>query len=119
MTLATRPRPTVNHRKRQAQHHRHSKDYLRTYWPYLPMLLIVCAGLLVNTMWPRGNVLGSQSDFTSSSLLSDTNAQRANDEETALSLNPQLSSAAQAKADDMVRSDYWAHTSPSGKTPWT
>lgn len=119
MTLATRPRPNTNHRKRQAQHHRHSKDYLRTYWPYLPMLLIVAAGILVNSTWPRGDVLGSQSDFTATTLLKDTNTRRAKSSETALSLNPQLTNAAQAKADDMVRSDYWSHTSPSGKTPWT
>ena len=31
----------------------------------------------------------------------------------------QLTQAAQAKADDMVRRRYFAHSSPDGKTPWT
>ncbi len=48
MALATRPAPNAHHRKRHAQHHRHSKGYLRTYWPYLPMLAIVGVGAAVN-----------------------------------------------------------------------
>jgi hypothetical protein len=48
MALATRPKPAVHHRKRQAQHHRHSKTYVKAYWPYLPMLAIVGAGAIVN-----------------------------------------------------------------------
>lgn len=119
MTLAARPTPNTHHRKRQAEHHRHSKDYLRTYWPYLPMLVIVGLGILVNSMWSRGNVLGSQTDFSAVSLLSDTNMQRAKNGEQPLAINTDLSSAAQAKADDMVQGGYWSHTSPSGKTPWT
>ena len=48
MALATKPRPTTHHKKRQAHHHRHSPGYLKTYWPYLPMLAIVGAGVAVN-----------------------------------------------------------------------
>jgi hypothetical protein len=51
MALATRPKPTVHHKKRQAGHHRHSKHYLRPYWPYLPMLAIIGAGAYVNKLW--------------------------------------------------------------------
>lgn len=32
--------------------------------------------------------------------------------------NRQLTQAAQARADDMARRGYFAHTSPKGKTPW-
>lgn len=118
MALATRPRPKAHELKRQGGHHRHSKRYLNSYWPYLPMLLIVGLGLLVNSAWSSRGVLGVKSDFSASSLLHDTNAQRAGAGEQALTLNGDLSAAAQAKADDMVRSNYWAHTSPTGKTPW-
>lgn len=52
MALATRPKPSVSHRKRQAQHHRHTKPYLKTYWPYLPMLAIIGLGYLANNYWP-------------------------------------------------------------------
>ncbi len=54
MALATRPKSTVHHKKRQAQHHRHSKTYVRAYWPYLPMLAIVGAGAVVNKLWAGG-----------------------------------------------------------------
>lgn len=119
MALATRSKPPAHTRKRQGDHHRHTKHYLKSYWPYLPMLLIVGLGLLVNSAWAgAGDVLGSQTGFTSSSLLADTNAARARQGEAALALNEELNAAAQAKAEDMVRSNYWAHTSPAGKTPW-
>jgi uncharacterized protein YkwD len=119
MALATRPKPKVQHKKRNAQHHRQTRHYMKTYWPYLPMLLIVGVGLAINSTWPHGTVLGVQADFSSSTLLNDTNNQRTADHEAALTLDPLLAKAAQAKAEDMVTQNYWAHTSPSGKTPWT
>jgi len=51
MALATRPKPTVSHKKRRGSHHRHNQHYLKPYWPYLPMLVIIGAGLLVNSIW--------------------------------------------------------------------
>lgn len=119
MSIATRPRPQAHQRKRHAGHHRHTRRYLSPYRPYLPMLLIVGLGLLVNSVWSGGGVLGSSSDFSAASLLVDTNSERARLGVTALSLDPRLSAAAQAKAEDMVRSDYWAHDSPGGRTPWS
>ncbi|HEX5744482.1 MAG TPA: CAP domain-containing protein [Candidatus Saccharimonadales bacterium] len=83
------------------------------------MLLIVFMGLLVNSVWSGKGVLGSTSDFSASSLLSDTNAERAKHGEPPLRLDARLSNAAQAKADDMIKYGYWSHTSPDGKTPWT
>jgi hypothetical protein len=55
MALATRPKPTTHHKKRSGEHHRHSKHYLRPYWPYLPMLTIVGAGVLVNYFWAKSS----------------------------------------------------------------
>ncbi len=51
MALATRPKPKTYHKKRQAQHHRHSKLYMKTYYPYLPMLGIVAFGVFVDKSW--------------------------------------------------------------------
>ncbi len=119
MALATKPkRNTVQHKKRSGKHHRQSKPYLKAYWPYLPMLLIVGAGIMVNSLWSNHAVLGASRDFTSSSLLSATNAERQTSNLPALTVDPQLMAAAQAKAADMVARNYWAHTSPEGKTPW-
>lgn len=52
MAIATRPKPKVQHKKRKAQHHSRNSNYLKPYWPYLPMLVIVGLGVLVNNHWP-------------------------------------------------------------------
>jgi hypothetical protein len=51
-------------------------------------------------------------------LLSDTNAIRITNQESALKLNSQLTAAAQAKANDMAGRDYWSHKTPDGEEPW-
>jgi hypothetical protein len=107
-------------KKRTAEHHRKSQHYSKAYWPYLPMLLIVGAGFVVNNVWAsHGTVLGAQSDFSTASLLADTNQQRLQYHENPLTLNPELASAAQSKANDMVARNYWSHDTPDGKTPWS
>lgn len=108
----------IAHKKRVGQHHKQGKQYAKHYWPYLPMLLVVGLGLMVNSLWSNHGVLGAHSDYSAAALLSDTNTNRSSAGETALSLDPELTAAAQAKANDMVATNYWAHTSPTGKTPW-
>lgn len=84
------------------------------------MLLVVVVGLAVSSLWTKlPGVLGASSDFSSQSLLDDTNAQRQADSELALSIDPQLTAAAQAKANDMVAKNYWSHNTPDGRTPWS
>lgn len=63
-------------------------------------------------------VLGRVSNISTSELLADTNAQREKTSLGDLKLNDELSSAAFNKAKDMFANNYWAHTSPSGVTPW-
>ncbi len=117
MSLTAKPRTTSQSRKRQAGHHRHSKSYLKAYWPYLPMAAIVISGVFVNSLLSTGEgVLGWQSNFSSSVLLELTNSDRLNNGEPALSLNQQLSSAAESKARDMVSKNYWSHTAPNGES---
>ncbi len=114
-------RPTAEHRKRSGQHHRHSHDYLKAYWPYLPVLTILTAGFVISG-WlghVHRDVLGYATDMSTSSLLNDTNQQRAGNGEGGLSLNSQLNQAAQAKANDMAARDYWSHNTPDGQSPWT
>lgn len=48
MAIVSKPKPTVHHKKRRAQHHRHSKLYLKPYWPYLPMVAIIGVGAVIN-----------------------------------------------------------------------
>lgn len=121
MVLVTehKRRVPIHEKKRTGQHHAQGKHYSKTYWPYLPLLLIVAGGLLLSSAWSRqGKVLGYAVNVSSTALLQDTNAQRADDHEASLTLNPALASAAQSKAEDMVKQDYWAHVSPSGEQPW-
>ena len=121
MALSTKPKPKAppHTKKRQAGHHRQSKHYIKSYWPYLPMLLVVGLGLIVNSMWSTHSVLGASSDYSSQTLLSATNKAREAAAETNLTIDPLLTTAAQAKADDMASRNYWAHNTPDGKAPWT
>lgn len=121
MTLATKPKPPKHHKKVTGKHHRkHSKHYAKPYWPYLPLLLIVGIGLAVNALWShQTGVLGYATDMSVQALLADTNAKRVDHQESLLKLNSRLTAAAQAKADDMAKRNYWAHNAPDGKTPWS
>lgn len=66
----------------------------------------------------RLEVLGRVSNISASDLLSDTNAAREAASLSKLTVNEELSQAAFLKAKDMFAHNYWAHTSPSGVTPW-
>ncbi|HEX8762274.1 MAG TPA: CAP domain-containing protein [Candidatus Saccharimonadales bacterium] len=121
MVLASTPTEpaTPHHKKRRGQHHRQTKRYAQTYWPYLPMLLIVVFGFVLNSVWEmRSNVLGYATNVSTTSLLQETNIQRTNGGYAALSLNDRLNSAAQEKANDMATRDYWSHVTPEGRQPW-
>jgi len=67
---------------------------------------------------PVGSVLGYASSITVGQVLDQINKERKNAGLQPLQLNGHLSQAAQAKATDMLNGQYWAHTSPTGKTPW-
>ncbi len=120
MALATKTKrkPVAAQKRRLGKHHKQNKQYLKSYWPYLPLLLVVASGLMVNSVWSSRGVLGASSDYSPSALLTATNHNRAAASETDLTLDPQLTAAAQAKANDMVAKNYWSHTSPIGQTAW-
>lgn len=120
MPIATKQRKKPANPKRSAKHHKRNKRYLNPYWPYIPMLLIVGVGIFLNNAWSsKAAVLGNKADFSYTSLLNQTNLERKKHKLSSLTINEQLTEAAQAKADDMVRKDYWSHNSPDGKTPWS
>lgn len=58
------------------------------------------------------------SDITPSKVIELTNHARTANGMGTLSENSKLAQAADAKARDMIKNDYFAHTSPSGKDPW-
>lgn len=100
---------------------KHSKRYAKVYAPYLPAVvgLIVGASIFISDNLNRPNFVLSYATATSSdSLLSETNERRQDYDAGELSLNKELSTAAQMKADDMATNDYWSHATPDGKQPW-
>jgi uncharacterized protein YkwD len=113
-------RKTTHGAKRQAKHHRVGKDYLKVYWPYVPMLLIVAVGLFFGSPHPshKEGVLAYATEISSNRLLTETNERRAADGKPTLIINEALSTAAQAKANDMAMKNYWSHYTPSGEAPW-
>ncbi|OGK53414.1 hypothetical protein A2970_02555 [Candidatus Roizmanbacteria bacterium RIFCSPLOWO2_01_FULL_44_13] len=64
------------------------------------------------------NVLGFATDITTSKLYELTNGERHKNNLSTLTYNDKLAKAAEEKANDMFIYNYWAHYSPSGKTPW-
>src|SRR5260221_1447084 len=63
-------------------------------------------------------VLGVSVNMSVEDLLLLTNVQRQQNNLPALTLNGELTQAASDKAANMFAENYWAHNSPSGKTPW-
>ncbi len=57
-------------------------------------------------------------NIATSVLLDKTNQERTYVGARPLTLNPKLNYAAQMKANDMVKNDYFSHWSPQGKSPW-
>lgn len=60
----------------------------------------------------------SASEITSEKVVELVNQDRQDHGVESLRMNEALTRAAQAKADDMAKNEYFAHTSPSGVTPW-
>jgi len=120
LTKPKQPRRPVNHRKRTGQHHQQSHHYAKTYWPYLPVFAVLGVGIFLSS-WlgnVHHNVLGYATSVSPQVLLAETNGERTSHHESALQLNQQLTAAAQAKANDMARRNYWSHVTPDGKQPW-
>jgi len=114
-------RLSANQRKRLGQHHNQSgRHYVKTYWPYLPVFAVLLAGLVLNHWVGHQNhsVLGYATDVSPTVLLAETNGDRVTDHEPALQINSALTAAAQAKANDMAKRDYWSHVTPNGVQPW-
>lgn len=66
----------------------------------------------------RRGVLAYATSMSNSELLSATNSQRGQNGSGTLTINQQLTSAAQAKANDMIARNYWSHNTPDGQEPW-
>lgn len=59
------------------------------------------------------------SSITETNIFNLTNSERAKYGLSSLSWNYKLAQAARAKAQDMLDKDYFSHTSPDGRSPWS
>ena len=64
------------------------------------------------------SVLGIATDISIQKLFTLTNDERAKNGLPALQENTSLDVAAEKKAEDMFKKDYWAHFAPDGGSPW-
>lgn len=68
---------------------------------------------------PSLHILGFTSSVTIDQIVSATNQERISLGLPPLKYSEKLADAARRKADNMLTENYWAHTAPSGKSPWT
>ena len=64
------------------------------------------------------HILGFTSSVTIDEVVRATNNERIGEGLKPLAYNEKLADAARRKADNMFSENYWAHNSPSGKSPW-
>src|SRR5688572_2387519 len=119
MAIASSPKPrqSVHHKRRTGQHQKRSQQFHKTYWPYLPIGLVIALGIFFNHSISTG-VLSYATDTSPNGLLTCTNTERTGAGVGGVALDGQLAQAAQAKADDMAARNYWSHNTPDGKEPW-
>jgi uncharacterized protein YkwD len=75
-------------------------------------------GLLLVLIMVAFGTIDSQSKISSEEILNLVNSDRAKQGLSPLSINPSLSLAAFAKAEDMLSRKYFAHIAPDGTKPW-
>ncbi len=71
---------------------------------------------VIKTTAPQ--ILGAVT-FSADQIIELTNVKRGENGAGKVSFNPLLAQAAAAKAQNMLAENYWAHYSPSGKSPWS
>lgn len=101
----------------EANNHRSRALHVDALFSYTLLLLVFNFILRFGHM-QMPDILGYATDIRVEQLLGSTNVKRQDAGLSALQLNTTLSQAAAAKAADMFANNYWAHNSPSGKTPW-
>jgi len=101
------------------EHNNHRANLLKPAFLGLFIALYVLNQSLIKTLSiVRPGILGYSSEITAQKVLDQTNQVRQKAGLTLLSYNSTLSKSASAKAADMFANNYWAHNSPSGKSPW-
>ena len=122
VNVMAKQKPVTNQRASDAGSHRNAARTLhkrRAWW-----FTVLAAGLLLIQFAynfhsdGKPQVLGYATNVNGEILLRNTNDYRARSDLPALTLNDDLTRAAQAKAESMIANDYWSHVAPDGTTPW-
>lgn len=107
----------INLREPHRGHHRAHALSLFSLIAYLYVLTFLGAGFWVVKL--KAPQILATATFSAEQIINLTNQKRAQSGLGNLVYNPILTRAAGAKAQDMFANNYWAHNSPSGKTPWS
>lgn len=83
------------------------------------ILRLCCAVFLAGLLTPLLAITNISGAESTQNLLQLINQQRSVAGLNQLTYNNKLSASAFAKAQNMCTEDYWAHTAPSGLTPWS
>ena len=90
----------------------------RTLALFSLLLVAVKVAVIASVIFETPEVTQA-SAITVDNVISLTNQSRTDNNLKTLKQNAQLSSAAQAKANDMLARQYFSHNTPTGETPWS
>lgn len=102
---------------------RHSNNHkARILHPFIlcvfVAIFIVSQFFLTVVVHAQPAVLGFASSITPERIIELSNKKRMDEGLVPLTINVKLNEAARRKAADMFAFNYWAHVSPSGRSPW-
>ncbi len=97
----------------------HKPKILRTKsLAVIAILMMIVKATLAGYLFFIYPNLARMSEVISDKILVLTNQSRTDDGEGTLTLDPVLSAAAEARAQDMIENNYFAHEAPDGRMPW-
>lgn len=82
------------------------------------VLLFLFTGIFLNLSWLYITKTQMFADISGNLIVEMTNQTRVKEGLNTLKVNPELSAAAAAKAEDMIKNGYFAHFSPTNVSPW-
>lgn len=118
--MATNNKHLKHHLQKAVVAHKsnHYRPHIVRVQGLMALGLLIASIQLSYLYTQSGAVLGSTVNHSTQQLLQETNKQRQAVGAEALVLDKALSAAASHKASNMFQDNYWAHTSPTGITPW-
>lgn len=82
------------------------------------VLIFLFTGIFLNLSWLYITQTKLFADISGNLIVEMTNQARAKEGLKPLTVNPELTAAATAKASDMIKNGYFAHFSPTNVSPW-